>query len=215
MNKKDIIKVEGEKTVESVFAVLLYSLAMNLLAVPAGIYCGGLFGMCQLLRTILVEYCGLNIQFDIASLIYYVLNVPILVYAWFKISRRFLIKTLISLSFMTVFLSAIPIRGILPDDRLASCVISGILCGASTGIIDIRIIVLRMGASAGGFDVIGLLLIMRRRDMSVGKVSLAVNAVLFLLCGFILDIEVVIYSMIFTSVYSFYRRQGTYSEHCR
>ena len=197
MNKKDIIKVEGEKTVESVFAVLLYSLAMNLLAVPAGIYCGGLFGMCQLLRTILVEYCGLNIQFDIASLIYYVLNVPILVYAWFKISRRFLIKTLISLSFMTVFLSAIPIRGILPEDRLASCVISGILCGASTGI------VLRMGASAGGFDVIGLLLIMRRRDMSVGKVSLAVNAVLFLLCGFILDIEVVIYSMIFTSVYSF------------
>lgn len=197
MIKKKPLVVESGKTLESVGAVLVYSLAMNLLAVPAGVYCGGLFGMCQLLRTVLVEYCGLSTNFDIASLIYYVLNAPILIYAWFRISKRFLIKTLISLSFMTVFLSIIPIQGILPEDRLASCVISGILCGASTGI------VLRMGASAGGFDVIGLLLIMHRKDMSVGKVSLAVNAVLFVLCGFILNIEAVIYSMIFTSVYSF------------
>lgn len=195
--KKKILRDESYRTAECIAAVLIYSLAMNLLAVPAGIYCGGLFGMCQLARTLLVEYLHLTIKFDIASLIYYILNVPILIYAWLKISRRFLIKTLITLSFMTVFLAVIPIKNLLPDDRLASCVVSGILCGASSGII------LRMGSSAGGFDIIGLLLVMRRRDMSVGKVGLMVNALLFLLCGFVFDIEVVIYSMIYTAVYSF------------
>ena len=197
MKKKKLLLNEGGKTAECVAAVLFYALGVNLLAVPSGVYCGGLFGLCQLLRTVLVEYCGLSIRFDIASVIYYVLNVPILIYAWFKISRRFLVKTLITLSFMTVFLALIPTQGLLPNDRLASCVVSGIICGASTGII------LRMGSSAGGFDIIGLLLIMRRKDMSVGKVSLLVNALLFLLCGFMFDIQVVIYSMIYTAVYSF------------
>lgn len=195
--KEKLLLNESGKTAQCVVAVMAYALGINLLAVPSGIYCGGLFGLCQLFRTVLVEYFGLTIHFDIASVIYYALNVPILIFAWFKISRRFLVKTVITLSFMTLFLAMIPTWGLLPGDRMASCVVSGIICGTSTGVI------LRLGSSAGGFDIIGLLLIMRRRDMSVGKVSLLMNALLFLLCGFIFDIQVVIYSMIYTAVYSF------------
>ena len=188
--KEKLLLNESGKTAQCVVAVMAYALGINLLAVPSGIYCGGLFGLCQLFRTVLVEYFGLTIHFDIASVIYYALNVPILIFAWFKISRRFLVKTVITLSFMTLFLAMIPTWGLLPGDRMASCVVSGIICGTSTGVI------LRLGSSAGGFDIIGLLLIMRRRDMSVGKVSLLMNALLFLLCGFIFTVDKVHYQNI-------------------
>lgn len=197
MEKRNLLAVESRRTAECVAAILVYSIGLNLLAVPAGVYSGGLFGICQVVRTLLVEWAGLPIQFDVASIIYYIVNIPILIYAWYTISRQFLVKTLITLSFMTLFLTLIPVRGLLPDDKLASCVIGGILCGASTGMI------LRLGSSAGGFDIIGLLLVMRKKDMSVGKVSLLVNGVLFLLCGFLFDEKVVVYSMIYTAVYSF------------
>lgn len=196
-SEQKLLSEEGGKLLQCVAASIVYAVAMNMLAVPAGVYSGGLYGICQVIRTLLVDKLHLAINIDIASIIYYLVNIPILVYAWVKISKRFLLKTLITLSVMTVFLALVPTRAILPEDSLASCVIGGILCGYSTGII------LRMGSSAGGFDVIGLLLVLRKRDMSVGKVTLAVNAVLFFLCAFLFDMHVVIYSMIFTAVYSF------------
>lgn len=197
MNMRKDVKIECRRTAESVAAALIYAVSLNLFAVPVGLYSGGLFGLCQVLRTVLIQWLGVSPKMDFASLIYYALNVPILIYAWFKISRSFLLKTLVTLSFMTMFLSAIPIRGLLPDDKLASCVIAGILGGASSGYI------LRMGSSAGGFDIIGLLLAMHKKDFSVGKVSLLINISLFTVCGFLFEIETVIYSVIFAAILSF------------
>lgn len=197
MNMRKYLKVEGRRTAESVVAVLVYAASLNLLAVPAGVYSGGLFGLCQVLRTVLIQWLHIPSKMDFASIIYYALNVPILLYAWYKISHSFLIKTLITLSFMTLFLSCIPIQGLLPNDTLASCVIAGILGGASVGYI------LRMGASAGGFDVIGLLLTLYKKNFSVGKVSLFINLTLFTICGFLFEIETVIYSMIYAAVFAF------------
>ena len=178
-------------------AALLYAVGMNLFVVPSNIYVGGLYGICQVLRTVVVQGFHYQFGFDIASIIYYVINIPIFIIALIKISRRFLIKSAASLTAMTVFLAVIPIRGVLPDDRLASCLIGGIICGAAGGII------LRCGSSAGGFDIIGLLLTMRNPNMSVGKVSLAVNVLLYTACLFLFDIKVVIYSLIFSAIYSF------------
>lgn len=180
-----------------VAASLTYALAMNLFIVPADIYAGGLFGMCQVVRTILVEALGLDIRIDIASIIYYAVNVPIFIYSWIKISRSFLVKSLITLTAMTLFMSLIPVQPLLPDDRLAACVVGGLICGASSGII------LRCGSSGGGFDIIGLLLLLKNPENSVGKVSLAFNTVLYAVCCMLFSVDVLIYSVIQTAIYSF------------
>lgn len=197
MKNNKLLYAEGSRIAACAAASLIYAVGMNLFIVPSSIYAGGLYGLCQVIRTLLVESLQLDINIDIASIIYYVVNVPIFIYAWIKISRRFLVRSVLTLTVMTVFLAIIPIRGLLPDDRLASCVIGAILCGASTGVI------LRTGSSAGGFDIIGLLIVLHRQDASVGKVNLLVNASLYAMCIFLFSIDVVIYSIIFSAVYAF------------
>ena len=60
---------------------LAYAVGMNMFIVPAGIYSGGLMGVCQLIRTLLTQYAGLEVGFDIAGLLYYAMNIPIFLYA--------------------------------------------------------------------------------------------------------------------------------------
>ena len=51
---------------------LIYAAATNWFIVPAKLYSGGLFGVCQLIRTGLVSLLHLNTgSFDIAGIIYY------------------------------------------------------------------------------------------------------------------------------------------------
>ena len=79
---------------------------------------------------------------------------------------------------------------------MAACVVGGIISGAGVGIM------LRMGSSGGGTDVVGVLLIKWKRDYSVGKVNLLVNLVLYGACIFLFDIGTVVYSVIYAAVYS-------------
>lgn len=195
MNKKDFI-YEGQRTLISIAGAFLYAAGINLFVVPAGLYTGGLMGICQVIRTVLAEFCHLNFQgFDIAGLIYYIINVPIFVIAFTRIGRRFFVKTLVAVTSITVFMSVIP-AVVIVEDTMAACVVGGIISGAGVGIM------LRMGSSGGGMDVIGILLTMWKKDFSVGKVNLLVNLVLYGTCFFLFDLEIVVYSVIYAAVYS-------------
>ena len=187
---------EGKKTLVSILGAFLYAAGINLFVVPSGLYTGGVMGICQVIRTLLAKL--LNIEFqtvDIAGVIYYLINLPIFVVAFQKLGRKFLTKTVVAVTAMTVFLSLIPIT-VIVEDTMAACVVGGIISGAGTGII------LRMGSSGGGMDVIGVLLTRWKQDFSVGKVGLIVNLALYGACIFLFDIDIVVYSVIYASVYS-------------
>lgn len=196
---RQFLKVQGRLLLGGIAGVLLYAIGMNLFIVPLGLYSGGLMGFCQLIRTLLVRYFGLSFGgVDIAGIIYYMLNVPLLIIAYRSISKRFFVKTIVCVTAMTIFLSVIPIppSPIMEDDVLASCLIGGIICGAGIGI------PLRMGCSGGGMDILGLALIKQKKNMSVGRLNLFVNAALYGICMFLFDIPTVIYSLIYASVNS-------------
>ena len=179
-----------------VFGALLYAAGINLFVVPAELYTGGLMGICQVIRTVLADAFGLRFQsFDIAGVIYYIINVPIFLVAFSRIGRMFLVKTLASVTAITLFISLIP-TVVIVEDVMAACVVGGIISGAGVGIM------LRMGSSGGGTDVVGVLLIKWKRDFSVGKVNLLVNLVLYGACIFLFDIGTVVYSVIYAAVYS-------------
>ena len=201
MTKKEKINAdvwaETKRTMLAVLASFIYSAAMNLFVVPVGMYSGGLMGICQVIRTLLVEHLGLSANIDIASIIYFLLNLPLLYFAWHDVSHMFFVKTIISVAMMTVSLAFIPVRAVLPDDVLASVLVGGLVCGAMMGI------VLRSGGSGGGFDIVGVLMILRRKETGVGRLTLLVNAILFATCFYVFGVRVVIYSMLFTFVYSF------------
>ena len=187
---------EGKRSLFCIFGAFLYAAGINLFVVPAGLYTGGVMGLCQVIRTILTSVVGLDFgSFDVAGLIYYLLNVPIFIIAFTRIGRKFFAKTLVTVTAMSAFMSFIPAVKLV-DDVMAACVVGGIVSGAGVGI------VLRMSSSGGGMDVIGMLLTKWKKDFSVGKVNLLVNLVLYGSCLFLFDVPVVFYSVIYAAVYS-------------
>ena len=195
MNKEELL-YEGKRTVTCILAALMYAVGLNLFVVPAQLYSGGLMGVCQVIRTLLVDYLHMNFQsFDIAGIIYYIINIPIFIIAFARLGRKFFAKTMVTVTAMTLFLSVVPTAQVVKDN-MAACVVGGIISGAGIGI------VLRMASSGGGLDVVGVLLTKWKRDFSVGKVYLIVNMTLYLVCLFLFDMEIVVYSVIFAAVHS-------------
>jgi uncharacterized membrane-anchored protein YitT (DUF2179 family) len=188
------------RTLLAVLGTLLYAIGINLFVVPVGVYAGGIMGICQLIRTLLERYLHLNFGgYDIAGIIYYIVNIPLFFVAYRFMGRLFFIKTMICMAAMTFFLTAIPIPSqlLIKNDVLTSCIIGGIIAGAGTGLTLIN------GGSGGGMDVIGLYYIKRKKSSGVGRVSLAVNAVLYAVCFWLFDISTTIYSIIVAVIDSF------------
>ncbi len=113
--------------------------------------------------------------------------------------RPFFYRSLLCATTITIFLSLVPVpaKPILGDDIIASCIIGGIVSGVGSGI------TLKMSSSAGGMDVIGLLVLNRKKAYSVGKITLAVNLVLYAFCLLLFSVPTVIYSVINAAVCSF------------
>lgn len=194
--KKERYLYEGKRIALCILGAFLYAAGINLFVVPAALYTGGVMGLCQIIRTLLAELFGLQFgSFDIAGVIYYIINIPLFVIAFTRIGRRFFAKTLITVTAMTLFVSVIPPVTIV-EDAMAACVVGGLISGAGVGMI------LRMGSSGGGMDVVGVLLTRWRKDFSVGRVNLLVNMLLYGSCLFLFDVEVVVYSVIYAAVYS-------------
>lgn len=194
-NKQQLV-YEGKRTLVAVLGAVIYAAGTNLFIVPAGLYNSGVMGLCQVLRTLMLEYLQLPLDnVDIAGIIYYIINIPILIIGYKKLGKKFLLKTLICVTAMSGAMAVIPTTQIVEDTMLA-CVIGGIVSGAGVGIL------LRMGSSGGGMDIVGVVLIKWKPDFSVGKINLMVNLVLYGACLFLFDVEIALYSIINAAVYS-------------
>ena len=195
--KKSEMREEGKRLLIALFGAAIYSAGVNLFIVPAGLYSGGMMGFAQVIRTVLVSYLHLPLQnFDIAGLIYYAVNIPVLILAMKNLGKQFLAKTVICVTATTVSLSVVPIpqQPLLPDDVLAGSVIGALICGYGMGT------ALSMGGSLGGMDIVGMLLIKWKKNFSVGRVNMITNVVLYGICLFLFNVSTVIYSLIYAAV---------------
>lgn len=176
---------------------VLYAVGVNLFVVPFGLYTGGMVGISQLLRTFLGSF--IHIDFgskDVAGIIFYILNIPILIYAFPRLDKLFFLKTFVAVTSLTLAMSFIPTVKVV-NDCLASTIVGAFISGVGVGL------VLRMSGSTGGMDVVGMLITKAHKNVSVGKVNLSVTLGIYAICLFLFDIEVVVYSVIFTVVHSF------------
>ena len=181
------------KFYKCIIGILLSSLAVNLFIVPNHLYTGGILGLSQLLRNLIINITDLSLPFDISSIIYYLLNIPLLFIAYKKISRIFLRRTLFAVTINSILLMAIPIpEKPLVDELLTNVLIGGIVAGIGYGM------VLSTGASSGGTDIIGLVFSKKSKILSVGNIGLLFNASVYSLSGIIYGISIMIYSMIFS-----------------
>ena len=172
---------------------LIAAFSLNYFIVPLGLYSGGSMGVCQLIRTLLETWCGLDFGGrDIAGILYFLSNIPILLYARRILGQKFVLKTVVCTVAFSFFYSVIPIpSAMLIDDTLTSCLLGGILSGIGSGL------VLTCGGSGGGLDVIGLCLSKKGSRFTVGRFSMTFNAFLYAVCLILFKPEVAIYSVIY------------------
>ncbi len=175
----------------------LFACGVNILITPLGLYNGGFMGMAQLIRTALVQGLHLEFlgQFDIAGIIYYIINIPLFIWAWKEMGKRFLISSLLTVTVQTLWMTfvPIPVEPII-SDRLTACIIGGLVVGSGVGII------LRGRSSGGGQDIVGVVCTKKYPGFSVGKITIMMNVCVYAVCLFMFDIETVIYSLIYTTV---------------
>ncbi len=177
---------------------VIYSIGINLFIVPLELYSAGILGLCQIVRTLL-EGIGLDFgNIDIAPILYYALNVPIMILAWIKLNRWFVIRTLICLTVSTVVMAFVPTVPLIPEgDILTNCLIGGVLAGFGLAM------VLRGGASLGGIDVVSLMLLKKHPGIRIGQMGLVVNFLVYGICMFMFNVSTAIYSIVHAAVYSF------------
>lgn len=174
---------------------ILFCLGCNLFIVSTGVYNGGIVGTAQIIRTLLVRYTSLDPSFDIAGIVNFIINIPLLLVAYRVLNGPFVYKTILSVVIQTFAFSLIPTTPIIAD-KLASLTIGAIISGIGAGL------VLTAKASAGGNDVTGMVLMAKAPRLSVGKVNLYYNIVLYIVCALLFDVEVAIYSVLQTAIFS-------------
>lgn len=170
----------------------IYSVGINYFVTPAGLYTGGFLGVGQIIRTLLTTNLGLHFSFDIAGVIYFALNIPVYLLAFRSISGHFGLKSLLCTVCNTVFLSILvpPAEPILYD-VLAASILGGMIAGAGIGLM------LYDGGSSGGMDILGVYLLKKFPNFSVGKVNMAFNVALYVICLLLFNVQVAIYSIIY------------------
>ena len=106
---------------------LLLSVAINVFIVPQGLYGGGAYGLCQVIRTLLQRELSLSLPFDLAGVLYFFVNIPLFLLAYKALGREFFWKAAICTVCNSVFLAVIPSPStpVIPD-ILTGCMVGGI-----------------------------------------------------------------------------------------
>ncbi|WP_370639131.1 YitT family protein [Cohnella sp. REN36] len=152
----------------------------QLLLIPEQLISGGLSGVAML-----IGYAtGWNI-----GILYLVLNIPVLMWGWRELGRRFIVYSIVSVAAASAFMQLIPIQA-LTDERLLAAVFGGVLIGMGTAA------ALRFGGSSGGFDIIASIISLRR-DLPVGLLIFVLNGSVVIALGLLnRNWDAALYSML-------------------
>ena len=165
------------------FSALLVAAGLDLFLIPLRLLSGGVTGV----ASIITYLTGWNI-----SIVYFLLNVPLILWGWKAVGRRYIVLSCISVVSTTWFISIIPEVQVTHDPILAA-VFGGIISAAGIGFS------LRVGGSTGGFDILGSI-VTRKRDVPMGNILFLLNGLVILALGFFQSWDLALYSMLSTFV---------------
>ncbi|KAB8155955.1 DUF2179 domain-containing protein [Kordia sp. TARA_039_SRF] len=159
--------------------ILLASVGLKMFLLPNGFLDGGVTGIAILLG----ELFGLNV-----SIVLLITSIPFLVLAWFTLTKRIFIKSVLSIIGLAIFIQ-IENFSVVTEDKLLIAIFGGLSLGAGIGI------TIKNGAVLDGSEILGIF-INERLGISIGKVILAFNAILFSLTALLLSVEIAMYSIL-------------------
>lgn len=159
---------------------LIAAFAIEEFLSPNQIFDGGIIGVSMIIAHMVKVPMGVLVT---------VINIPFLIYALKHIGHAFLFKAAYSMVLFSVVLSPME-KLVLPiDDPLLATVFGGVVLGIGVGM------VLRGGGCLDGTEIVAII-INRRTAITVGKVILVINIVIYAVAGYMFGIEYGLYSML-------------------
>ncbi|WP_299053034.1 YitT family protein [uncultured Polaribacter sp.] len=159
--------------------IVLASLGLKAFLLPNGFLDGGVTGIALLVKT----QVSINI-----SLLLVLFSIPFLILGYFTVSKRIVIKSIISIVGLAIFIHFENFQTI-TNDKLLISIFGGLLVGAGIGI------AIRNGAVLDGSEILGIYL-NDKFGISIGKIVLLFNIILFGITSFVISLEVALYSIL-------------------
>ncbi|WP_397446841.1 YitT family protein [Polaribacter sp. R77954] len=159
--------------------IVLTSLGLKAFLLPNGFLDGGVTGIALLVRT----------QVDInMSYLLVVFSIPFLILGYFTVSKRIVIKSIISILGVALFIHFENFQTI-TNDKLLISIFGGLLVGSGIGI------AIRNGSVLDGSEILGIFL-NDKFGISIGKIVMFFNIILFTVTAFVETIEIALYSIL-------------------
>lgn len=155
-----------------VIGALIYSVGAQCFVVPANIAPGGAVGIALMLNYVT--------DLPVGSMTLMV-NLPLLVLAWFYLSKKFALRTAAACAICSLVLDMViaPFCPVYVGDRLLCSLYGGILVGVGMALIFIS------GSTTGGSDIAGYLLQKKYPHVSIGRALMMIDGVILFLSIFV------------------------------
>lgn len=188
------LSLETKKTIACIIMVtistIIYCLGVMWFLDPASLLAGGVTGASQLVSTAFKKFFNINLNLGVLVFLF---NIPIILYGWKNVSKRFVICSLISIGLQTLLMSGIipyadfgintgvnPITNeVVPGigtemDLMVLACMGGFISGLGSAL------ALRSGTSTGGFDILAQA-VSFKKNISIGYLSLFINVTIAIL----------------------------------
>lgn len=167
------------ESIQICFGIILASIGLKAFLLPNGFLDGGATGIAILISQL----------FDVnISVVLIVVSIPFLLIAWKYLTKTIALKSLWSIAVLAIFIHFENFTSI-TDDKLLIAIFGGLFLGAGIGI------TIKNGAVLDGSEILGIF-INNRFGVSIGKVILLFNIILFSITALVISIEVSMYSIL-------------------
>lgn len=159
--------------------ILLASIGLKAFLLPNGFLDGGVTGIAILIS----QLFNLNI-----SIVLLIVSLPFLFLGWKTLTKKIVLKSFLAISALAIFIHFENFISV-TDDKLLIAIFGGLFLGAGIGI------TIKNGAVLDGSEILGIF-VNNQLGISIGKVILLFNIILFSITAFVISIEVSMYSVL-------------------
>lgn len=172
---KTIIEFLGMST-----GAALAAFALEEFLVPNSILDGGINGV----SIIINKLTGLRL-----GILIFVLNIPFLYIGYKNLGKRFLIKSLYSMTLFSLLVEIFEEAPMVTDEIILALVYGGVILGLGVGLI------IKCGGCVDGTESLAIVL-SKKASLSVGQIVLIFNLVIFAVAGFFFGVDRALYSLL-------------------
>ncbi|MDE5863302.1 MAG: YitT family protein [Lachnospiraceae bacterium] len=175
-----------KSTVKKILVILLgtciYSAGVGLFLDPNELAPGGVVG----LSVVLSHSVG-----GATGSWYFILNIPIILLGWWKFGGKFIIYSFYAISLNSIFTNMFSVFPTVTDNLLLASIAGSVLMGTGIGL------VLRIGATTGGMDIVIRLLRRKFPAIKTSTLFIVIDIIIVAISGFVFgDFNIAMFAFI-------------------